>query len=714
MPKIADYRGEVAARIAESGSPVLPLWWVDFHTGKCGCGKPTCPSPGKHPVSDLVPDGKDDATTDLQKIRGMWRAGPWNIGRRLDQLLVVDCDIRSGFQKTLKQWVAEGKDLPPTYTMLTGRYGTVRGLQLIYKLPQGIDFKREPWPGVEIKYGDKGYVVAAWSFHFTGEMYLPAWGDVPYTDPPAWLIEHARKPATTNGHTTTQPVVSRSYVGPGGGCRWGRATLRSEAEAVRNTGPGGRDNRLCKAAKAVGNAIGGGCLDRHAAEGGLYQAATDNGEVADKGTDRVWTTIRTNIDDGMTKPRSCGNSHPREVTSNGDGSAKLGDLMAELRSFMDFKSEDYVLFALAVAVSAKLDGDALWGMLVGASSGGKTEIVLALNDLADEHPDELTPASLLSWMPGKGKKPGRVVGMLTRLPEKSFVTLGDFSTVLASSDRGMRDQLFALLRRVADGKASRNLGQIEQPLTWEGRLTALGACTAVIDNYSAHANSLGPRWLYYRLDQRDLESKRKVSSSALTKSQLDEHRAKARELAAAVVVRARQQVPDALPDDMNARIADWAVLTCYGRAGITRDTFGAREIAGFPEIEDPPRVAQQLQILARCLLALEITEGRADQIVREAALSSIPQPRRKALELLVAPRPSGGLSTGAVARALGCSRMVARFALEDLAAVGMADWEGAETEAGGDQKPQWATKDWFLTGEIGEMARNLLTGRLWA
>ena len=64
---------------------------------------------------------------------------------------------------------------------------------------------------------------------------------------------------------------------------------------------------------------------------------------------------------------------------------------------------------------------------------------------------------MLSWWPGKDKKP---VGVLSRLRpgEPVLVTIGDFSTVLAMGDRGARDMLFALLRRIYDGHITRNLG----------------------------------------------------------------------------------------------------------------------------------------------------------------------------------------------------------------------------------------------------------------
>jgi hypothetical protein len=70
---------------------------------------------------------------------------------------------------------------------------------------------------------------------------------------------------------------------------------------------------------------------------------------------------------------------------------------------------------------------------------------------------------------------------------------------LATSDRGGRDAVFALLRRAYDGSASRDISppgrtEGEHPkLFWSGRLTVVAAVTGAIDRYTAHADQLGPR-----------------------------------------------------------------------------------------------------------------------------------------------------------------------------------------------------------------------------
>jgi hypothetical protein len=138
----------------------------------------------------------------------------------------------------------------------------------------------------------------------------------------------------------------------------------------------------------------------------------------------------------------------------------MAELLDLLRGYLHLDDTGHVWFALATAVSSSLDSDPLWGMLVGASSGGKTETIRALDKVAG-HVDELTSASLLSWHHGKKAHGGR--SGCCWVGERGLLTVGDFSTVLAMSDRGARDQLFANLRRVYDGHLVRDVGNAPPP-----------------------------------------------------------------------------------------------------------------------------------------------------------------------------------------------------------------------------------------------------------
>ena len=403
------------------------------------------------------------------------------------------------------------------------------------------------------------------------------------------------------------------------------------------------------------------------------------------------------------QPHPNGTHKPRAKTGS---DPKVEQLVKVLASFQHLDDTGHIWFALAVAVSGHaFDGEPLWGMLVGPSSSGKTETARALGLVAG-HIDDLTASALMSWTKGKNPRP---TGVLYRIGEHGVVTIGDFSTVLATSNKGAKDQLFAMLRRAYDGHVTRDLGTAPEQLRWHGRLTILACCTPIIDDYTSHADSLGPRWLYYRLAPRSLEAMRAMTEAARIPA--DEGRAKAAELAAEIVWAAVERGKTIKLTDAATRIiSDLAIVACYGRASVPRSAFGRREITGEASREEPARLYKQLSQLVRALLALGADIKQALRLAQRCALDSIPQTRRKTLELLVTDLE---LNVSEIAREIGCDRKVARFALEELAAAGVLSWPESYDHEDDASQNQWAPKTWKLNGLAAPLIKRILTGQPW-
>jgi len=208
-----------------------------------------------------------------------------------------------------------------------------------------------------------------------------------------------------------------------------------------------------------------------------------------------------------------------------------------LRAYLVIEDWTHVAANLAVSATRNDGGNPLWLLTVGSPSASKTETLRALADVADGHLDEVTCAGLLSWTKGKAPKP---TGLLTRIPTNAFATIGDLSTLLAGSNKGLRDETYAALRRVYDGSYTRNLGNAPDALRWEGRLTLAAAVTPAVDHYSSHEAALGSRWLYVRMPELLADGKRHAAEVAMEyASRLDEFRGHAREAASQAVTLAR-------------------------------------------------------------------------------------------------------------------------------------------------------------------------------
>lgn len=379
----------------------------------------------------------------------------------------------------------------------------------------------------------------------------------------------------------------------------------------------------------------------------------------------------------------------------------LAALLADLRSWQHLPDPTHVVAALAAAASRHADAEPVWLLLVAPPSSGKTEAVRILDDTADARLDEVTAAGLLGWSKGKNIRP---TGVLSRVGATGLVTFGDLSTLLATSDRGGRDQVFALLRRAYDGHVTRDISppgntREEHRLEWSGRLTVVGCVTGAIDRYTAHADQLGARWIYIRVPARTRTDKQRAADLS-RQGRLAQHRAAARTATAELLRSLPEDIT--LPDHLHTMIIDAAIVTAWGRGTVPRNGYGRREIEGMPVVEEPMRLVQQLDSIARGVLALGLPADAATYVVRRIALDSMPESRRAVLETLAGRQT---LSTSAIARIAAIDRKVARFNLEELTAIGVLTNDRIDD----DQDEPTGVVNWELRGDDGQLIRDVFT-----
>lgn len=379
--------------------------------------------------------------------------------------------------------------------------------------------------------------------------------------------------------------------------------------------------------------------------------------------------------------------------------ARMPELLAQLRTWLDLPDSRPFEVSVAAAVTTALDEEeAAWVLNVAPPSAGKTEAVNLLDGVTDGRLNEITPGGLLTW--SRGKKP-RPVGILTRVGGNALVTFGDLSSLLATSDRGGRDQVFGLLRRAYDGHVTRDIsvpaGDTNgETLEWSGRLTVVAAVTNAIDHYTAHADALGPRWLYVRARERQLDSRR-TAAQAARRAGVRTQRARAVDLATEIIRPARARVADTtVPDTVADAIENAVLVTCYGRAAVPRSGYGRREIEDVPTVEEPPRLIRQAHVLARGLYALGYTDPAVTDIIRRVALDSMPAARLAVLRALAA---GDGLTTNHVARTGRLNWYVANRHCEDLETIGVLD--NLNPDRGQDDR-------WILTSDEGKVIREVI------
>jgi hypothetical protein len=285
-----------------------------------------------------------------------------------------------------------------------------------------------------------------------------------------------------------------------------------------------------------------------------------------------------------------------------------------------------------------------------------------------------------------------------------LITFGDLSSLLATSDRGGRDQVFSLLRRAYDGHVTRDIqpmggADVDRQLEWSGRVTVVAAVTSVIDHYSAHADALGARWLYVRFHDRNLKSRQSAAKYARMTGVKDSRR-NAVEMATDLIEKARNRVDEkSVPDHIADQIQNAILVTSYGRGAVPRSGYGKREVEGVAQIEDPPRLVRQTHVLARGMYALGLDNDQVESMTRRIALDSMPTARLKVLEVLAATPVA--LPTSKIAELSGLHWHVANRHAEDLSVIGVVDdlsgWD------------DWKDHKWQLRGKEGEIIREVIS-----
>lgn len=173
---------------AEQDIPVLPVHGVV--DGRCTCADDECSSPGKHPISSLVPHGVKDATTSLKAISRWHRKHPdMNYAVATNGLAVIDCDSKEAVRA-----FRSGDNPRPTFTVKTAR-----GFHFYYRgeMPARIGVRNK----LDVKSGAGSYVVGPGSRHASGLIYA-VWEDEQIVDLPesiAGITEHNDEPVAEGG-----------------------------------------------------------------------------------------------------------------------------------------------------------------------------------------------------------------------------------------------------------------------------------------------------------------------------------------------------------------------------------------------------------------------------------------------------------------------------------------------------------------------------------
>lgn len=345
----------------------------------------------------------------------------------------------------------------------------------------------------------------------------------------------------------------------------------------------------------------------------------------------------------------------------------IDELRQTMTKWLSIPAEDADLvdFCLAIYISHRIPGDPLWGILIDASGGGKTELLRSLRKRPDAYfLSKITEHSLVSGFRDP-KKPNDDPSILPKLNEKVLI-IKDLAPLL-SMRREARNSIIADLRDAYDGFTDHGRGNVGK-VAYEARFSLITAATLAIERVDTVEQELGERFIKIRSrgdGSRD-KVRRAISNIGADNPMRNEIEETISDFLDSVPKVANLTIPDALRERLIA-LSDFCAK---GRSTVARDRHGDLQYHGKPEVGT--RLGKEL---GKLLIALAAVRGKpcpdeADfATVTRVAEDCLPPNRL----LVVKALRSGPRRLAEIERAADLPHKTTIRALDDLRLLGLVE-----------------------------------------
>lgn len=355
----------------------------------------------------------------------------------------------------------------------------------------------------------------------------------------------------------------------------------------------------------------------------------------------------------------------------------LDDVKKEVQEYIYMENTSMIDAALATIIANRISsGVPVWLVVVGASSGGKSQILkpLALSDPEYMHRvDDITENTFLSGSQDSKKKgeDGDSVkskSLLLRIGSHGMIVISDL-TVLFSRGVESRNAILSQFRMLYDGEMIKSVGTMSTTLRWKGHLGIVAGSTPTIYQHMEEVSDMGERFMYWRMHEYDERKATKVAMSRkLQGSDLDDTLASIYSAYIKEIV--KSGVRATLTEKENDSIIDIAILAEKIRTSVKRDRY-SKMVEHIPSPAFPMRTALQLKNIAE---ALAIMYGgslgeRGMQVIRWMGWSLANEEKRRCLKFLAG--QGYAVKTSTVADAVGLDTSVVKSILQAMATVGL-------------------------------------------
>jgi hypothetical protein len=278
----------------------------------------------------------------------------------------------------------------------------------------------------------------------------------------------------------------------------------------------------------------------------------------------------------------------------------------------------------------KLGGDPIWAILMGPSSGGKTEMLRAFSSVDSVEVSAVTPRTIVSGRERNEETGEKITNFGRELNGKIWVVM-DFSEILAKSAED-RKKIFATMRSLYDGRLTAYYGTGKKVHEEDLYVSFIAASTSAFEKEFLEHQALGTRHLVIRIPEQPKE---------MVKLKLKEHEGKEKVMRASMrsVVDASFVAADKLEwfrpsGTIETHISNLTDILCTLRTYVSIDRY-KNEVDELPEPEMIGRARKNINKFYAGLMNIDgFTPRDALERIAYIVKSNIPRMRLRAIEKL--------------------------------------------------------------------------------
>lgn len=376
----------------------------------------------------------------------------------------------------------------------------------------------------------------------------------------------------------------------------------------------------------------------------------------------------------------------------------LEKLKDELREYVHIEDDAMIDVMIATIIANRLKiGNPVWMILIGASSGGKSQILrpLALTDPRFLHRiDDITENTFLSGSVAKG---GKDVSLLNRIGTHGMITISDL-TILFSRNAESRNAILSQFRMIYDGEMVKFVGNKDKPVSWKGYLGIVAGGTPSIYAGFEDVADMGERFLCYRMKPYNEKTATQLAlKRTMSDKEIDEKISVLFAEYIKDVVNSAKEIPT-IPVHQMDKIIDIALFAERVRTVNKIDKY-TKDIERIPTPAMPMRTALQLSYIARAIMLMRGREldDKDMTILSWLGFSLANEEKRAVLGVLAT--YIGTVQTQEIADTIGLDTKIIRSVLQNLASTGIV----IRGRNGG------ASLDWTINPEYRDTVKHLFS-----